>query len=167
MKYRGAERRAGRDRRRKDERRRRQRRVEQKSFWVLDEFHFNSVDDVLRRWPDEFWAAKGKPKLWVRVYQDDDVTVWRDVGYGEIKMVTPDGASEGRDIVTVNDFVAVCRRGTLEVRVRRGHQVPSPIDEALLGVKTEETISGYEIKAEIRIEDADPKSASDKSDRDG
>jgi hypothetical protein len=141
--------------------------VDEKGFWVLDEFHFNSIDDVLRRWPDEFWAAKGKPKLWVRVYQDEDVTVWRDVGYGDIKMVTPDGASEGRDVVTVNDFVAVCRRGTLEVRVRRGHQAPSPMDEALRDMLTGESIAGYEIKAEIRIEDFDPKSDTDKKDEDG
>jgi hypothetical protein len=84
-------------------------------YRAIDEFYLNSMDEVLKRWPDELWVAKGKPKLWVKVYEKENVIVWRDVGYGGIKLKTPDGVDEGKDKVSVKGVVAILSGGTLQV----------------------------------------------------
>jgi hypothetical protein len=86
--------------------------------YVMDEFHFNSVDEVIKRWPDELWAAKGKPKLWVEVHKEGDMSVWRDVAYGGIKLRTSEGVSEGYGMASVKDTLAISGRRTLEVTVK-------------------------------------------------
>ena len=116
MRYQGPERRKG-------ERRQRERRAS-----VMDEFHFNSVDEVIKRWPDELLAAKGKPKLWVEVYKKGGMAIWRDVAYGGIKLRTSEGVSEGFGMASVKDIVAICGRRTLEVRVKKVPEVLEAIN---------------------------------------
>jgi hypothetical protein len=94
----------------------------------VDEFHFNSVEEVIKRWPDELWAAKGKPKLWVKVYKEDDMAVWRDIAYGGIKLRTLEGVSEGFGMAAVKDTVAISGRRTLEARVQTGLEDLEAID---------------------------------------
>jgi hypothetical protein len=85
----------------------------------LDEFYFDSYDEALKRWPDEVWAAKGKPRLWVKMYDREGIMVWRDVAYGLIRLKTSEGTDEGPDTVTVNNVTAILRKGKLEVNLSK------------------------------------------------
>ncbi len=83
------------------------------------------MDEAFKRWPDEMWAAKGKPRLWVKLYDRDGVQVWRDIAYGYLKLKTPEGIQEGKDEVWANGIRAVFRRGTLEIFFKRPESEPS------------------------------------------
>ena len=85
---------------------------------VSDEFHFDSVDAVFKRWPPELWAAKGKPKLWVKLYGNDGISVWRDFGYGTIRLETPEGVNEGKETVSVKGTCAIFRHQKIDVYVK-------------------------------------------------
>lgn len=127
----------------------------QRQSTVLDEFHFHCVDEVFKRWPDELWAAKGKPRLWVKVHDKGEVQAWRDVAYGGIKLRTPDGVSEGKNVASVNGTVAVCRRGTLEVYVTSAVHVPRVTQpEKMEEVSPEEDTLDLYIDAEVTVLDS-------------
>lgn len=98
---------------------------------MADEFFFESVDSALKRFPDELWVAKGKPKLWVKLHDADGITVWRDLGYGLIRLRTPEGVAEGRQQVSVGRTFALCREQKVEVYVRDAAQSISPEEDTL------------------------------------
>ncbi len=85
---------------------------------VSDEFHFDSVDAIFKRFPPELWAAKGKPKLWVKLYGDDGISVWRDFGFGTIRLETPEGVNEGKERVSVRGTFAIFRNQKIDVYVK-------------------------------------------------
>lgn len=127
MKSHGPKRRSQKSRRSGKDRRRVERRKGERRSPVLDELYFSSIDEVLKRWPDELWASKGKPRLWVRVYEEDEITVWRDVGYGGVKLKTAQGVNEGNDVVSVEDTIVLCHKGALEVRLKKVMEIPEVI----------------------------------------
>jgi hypothetical protein len=127
MKSHGPKRKSPKNRRIGKDRRRVERRKGERRNPVLDELYFSSIEEVLKRWPDELWASKGKPRLWVRVYEEDEITVWRDVGYGGVKLKTPRGMNEGNDVVSVDDTIVLCHRGELEVRLKKVMEIPEVI----------------------------------------
>ncbi len=94
---------------------------------ICDEFYFNSFDQVIKRWNDRMWIAKGKPRLWVRIYDKEGITIWRDVGHGGIKLRTPDGEAEGKEEVSVGNVTAFYRNGTVELRL--GHLFKEKLKE--------------------------------------
>lgn len=96
-----------------------------------DEFFFESVDSALKRFPDELWVAKGKPKLWVKLHDADGITVWRDLGYGLIRLKTPEGVAEGREQVSVGHTFVLCRDQRVEVYVRDTAKPISPEEDTL------------------------------------
>lgn len=98
---------------------------------MADEFFFESVDSALKRFPDELWVAKGKPKLWVKLHDADGITVWRDLGYGLIRLKTPEGVAEGKEQVSVGHTFALCREQKVEVYVRDPAQAISPEEDTL------------------------------------
>lgn len=98
---------------------------------MADEFFFDNVDSALKRFPDELWVAKGKPKLWVKLYDSDGITVWRDLGYGSLKLRTPEGAAEGMGQVSVGGTLALLREQRVEVYVRDSAQGISPEEDTL------------------------------------
>jgi hypothetical protein len=86
---------------------------------ICDEFYFSSFDQVIKRWNDRMWIAKGRPRLWVRIYDKEGITIWRDVGHGGIKLKTPDGEVEGKEEASVGNVIASYRNGTVELRFGR------------------------------------------------
>jgi len=98
---------------------------------MADEFFFESVDSALKRFPDELWVAKGKPKLWVKLYDADGITVWRDLGYGLIRLRTSEGVAEGKEQVSVGRTFALCRDQKVEVYVRDPDLSISPEEDTL------------------------------------
>ncbi|MGQ9858368.1 MAG: hypothetical protein ACUVS3_06730 [Thermodesulfobacteriota bacterium] len=98
---------------------------------MADEFFFDNVDSALKRFPDELWVAKGKPKLWVKLYDSDGITVWRDLGYGLLKLRTPEGVAEGMGQVSVGGTLALLRDQRVEVYVRDSAQGISPEEDTL------------------------------------
>jgi hypothetical protein len=97
---------------------------------MADEFFFDSIDAALKRFPDRLWVAKGKPKLWVKMYENDGVTVWRDVGYGLLRLKTPEGVNEGKENVSVGGTFVTCREQKIEVYVRDAKEF-SPEEDTL------------------------------------
>ncbi len=84
----------------------------------LDEFHFRSMTEMTRRFDARMWVARGKPKLWVKVYDKDKVTVWREVAYGGLRLHTPDGVAEGGAEVRVGEVAARYTPGRLELKLK-------------------------------------------------
>ena len=41
---------------------------------MLTELYYETVDAVLKYWSEEVWASKGRPRLWVKVYDQEDKT---------------------------------------------------------------------------------------------
>jgi hypothetical protein len=93
-----------------------------------DEFYFKSLDQVIRRWNDEMWRAKGKPKLWVEIYNREGITVWRDVGHGWVRLSTPEGVNEGKDQASVGNIAAVYANGAVEIRKSRPRSIYETLD---------------------------------------
>lgn len=108
---------------------------------MADEFFFENVDSALKRFPDELWVANGKPKLWVKLYDADGITVWRDLGYGLIRLMTPEGVAEGMEQVSVGDTFAVRRDQKVEVYVR----------DAARGISPEGSTVEQDLKAELAL----------------
>ncbi len=156
MDFKGGERRSGLDRRVHQEIRLPDRRVQDRRSSVPDEFYFESVDAALRRFPDQLWVAKGKPKLWVRLYENEGVTVWRDLGFGLIRLVTPEGVGEGRDMVSVKGVYAVCRDRKIEVYMEESATRSASGDVGTEGgiSPTEDTLE-LEVEAEVILDDVD------------
>lgn len=86
---------------------------------ICDEFYFNSFDQVIKRWNDRMWIAKGKPRLWVKIYEREGITIWRDVGHGGIKLRTPEGEAEGKEEASMGNVIASYRNGNVELRLGR------------------------------------------------
>gem|GEM_PF-1805454 len=150
------DRRSGLDRRVEREIRLPERRVAERRSSVPDEFYFDSVDAALRRFPDQLWLAKGKPRLWVRLYENEGVTVWRDLGFGLIRLVTPEGVSEGKDMVAVKGVYAVCRDRKIEVYMEEA-ATKAASDHTGSGEwisPTEDTLE-LEVEAEVVLDDLD------------
>ncbi len=93
-----------------------------------DEFYFKSLDQVIRRWNDEMWKAKGKPKLWVEIYNREGITVWRDVGHGNVRLSTPEGVNEGKDQASVGNIAAVYSNGAVEIKRGRPRSIYETLD---------------------------------------
>ncbi len=147
MGFKGEDRRSGLERRIEQEIRVPERRVHDRRSSVADEFYFESVDAALRRFPDQLWVAKGKPRLWVRLYENEGITVWRDLGFGLIRLVTPDGVGEGRDMVSVKGVYAVCRERRIEVYMEE-----AATRSASGGAREDQGISPTEDTLELEVE---------------
>lgn len=52
------------------------------------------------------WEKKGKPKMWFKVYDKDNIKIFEDRAYGAIKLITPKGTKTGKDMVVVEDIIA-------------------------------------------------------------
>jgi hypothetical protein len=125
---------------------------------MADEFFFDNVDSALKRFPDELWVAKGKPKLWVKLHDADGITVWRDLGYGLIRLRTPDGVAEGREQVSVGSTFAICRDQKVEVYVRDAAQGISPEEDTLeLDLEAEVVLPEGEEDLEFTLDDEEPR----------
>ena len=117
-----------------------------------DEFFFDSSDAALKRFPDQLWVAKGKPKLWVKLYENDGITVWRDLGYGLLRLRTPQGVGEGKENVSVGGTFVTCRDQKIEVYVK-GEQEISPEEDTLeLDLEAEFVLPDTEDGMEFTLE---------------
>lgn len=50
------------------------------------ELYFEDDQDILSL---EDWKKKGKPRIWLRIYNKDGVTIFEDKAYHAIKLITP------------------------------------------------------------------------------
>ncbi len=82
----------------------------------VDELHFKSMDDMIKRIDDRMWVAKGKPRMWATVYDHEGVTVWIEAAYGGIKLQTPNGVSQGQTQAALDGITATHRRGQVELK---------------------------------------------------
>ena len=73
-----------------------------------------------RRFDMRMWVARGKPKLWVRIYGKDKVTVWSEAAYGGLRLHTPEGVAEGGAEVSVGGVAARYTPGRLELKLNDG-----------------------------------------------
>lgn len=153
MDFEGGDRRSGLDRRIHQEIRFPERRMQDRRSSVPDEFYFESADAALRRFPDQLWVAKGKPRLWVRLYENEGITVWRDLGFGLIRLVTPDGVGEGREMVSVKGVYAVCRDRKIEVYMEEAATRSAPGVGADEGISPTEDTLELEVEAEVILDD--------------
>jgi hypothetical protein len=93
-----------------------------------EEYYYDSVDEAMRVWPVSLWVANGKPRVWVKVFeQGQDIIVWRDYGYGMLKLQTSFGVSEGHEDATVGPITAIQEKGS--VRVYRSGKLLGPLPE--------------------------------------
>ncbi|MEJ5375461.1 MAG: hypothetical protein WHX93_02650 [bacterium] len=121
---------------------------------MADEFFFDNVDSALKRFPDELWVAKGKPKLWVKLHDADGITVWRDLGYGLLRLKTPDGVAEGKGQVSVGHTFALCRDQRVEVYVRDAAKPISPEEDTLeLDLEAEVVLPEEERNLEFTLDE--------------
>lgn len=51
------------------------------------------------------WERQGKPKMWIKKYNKDGITIYQDMGYGDIMLITPQGTSTGKDMVVMGNTV--------------------------------------------------------------
>lgn len=89
-----------------------------------DELYFRSMDELFRRMDDRMWVAKGKPKLWVTVYDSNEVTVWVEVAYGGIKLRTPEGTNEGERTASIGKVRVDYARGKIQMAFSQGPSSP-------------------------------------------
>jgi hypothetical protein len=118
---------------------------------VCDEFYLESADAVVHRWPLELWIAKGRPKLWVKLYENEGITLWRDYGFGRIKLKTPEGIDEGEEIASVNSTLAVWRNRRLELYVGESKHRTQINDLLRLERDDEDDTLQLELEAELVI----------------
>lgn len=103
-----------------------------------EEYFFDSAEAALRRFPDELWVAKGKPKLWVKLYEAKGITVWRDLAYGLLRLQTKEGVAEGAKQVTLGKVSVIKTGQTVEVYAPREKEEISPEEDTLeLGLEEE------------------------------
>jgi hypothetical protein len=76
-----------------------------------------SKNEFINNWNLESWINKNKPKLWLKVFESCDIKVWRDVGYGGIKLETSSGSKEGKQQASIDGITVSCVEGSLEVHV--------------------------------------------------
>lgn len=96
-----------------------------------DEYFFDSAEAALRRFPDELWVAKGKPKLWVKLYESHGISVWRDLAYGLLRLQTKEGVAEGTSQVTLGKVSVVKTGQTVEVYAPKEEFEISPEEDTL------------------------------------
>jgi hypothetical protein len=96
-----------------------------------DEYFFDSAEAALRRFPDELWVAKGKPKLWVKLYEAHGISVWRDLAYGLLRLQTKEGVAEGTSQVTLGKVSVVKTGQTVEVYAPKEELEVSPEEDTL------------------------------------
>jgi hypothetical protein len=75
-------------------------------------------------------VAKGKPRLWVKMYENGSIVVWRDLGYGDIRLKTPEGVAEGKETVSVKGTLVVCRDQKIELYMKDALEI-SPEEDTL------------------------------------
>lgn len=65
------------------------------------------------------WVKRGKPIQWLKVYDKNSITVYEDVSYGNIKLVTPEGTNIGTNLAVVGDYTVfgTYYEGTVTINV--------------------------------------------------
>lgn len=67
------------------------------------ELYFKKGQNVLS---STDWKKKGKPKMWFKMYDKKGIIIFEDRAYGAVKLITPQGEDQGRDIARVKNTVA-------------------------------------------------------------
>lgn len=106
---------------------------------MADEYFFDTAEAALRRFPDELWVAKGKPKLWVKIYEAQGITVWRDLAYGLLRLRTKEGTSVGKMQVSVGKVSVLWKERGVEVYMNPAELELAP-DEDTLELELEEEV---------------------------
>lgn len=70
-------------------------------FTGKKELFFTDKKDVPT---EEEWEQTGKPIVWLKVYDKDNIIIWEDRAYCRIKLITPEGEAIGWDSVSVKDI---------------------------------------------------------------
>ena len=61
--------------------------------------------DIKKVPTNEEWVKIGKPVIWLKVYDKDNIIIWEDRAYARLKLITPEGEAVAWDTAVVNDII--------------------------------------------------------------